>query len=219
MKIITRKYFPKKYIFKNDSSIGEGAELVLAPCTYKSLCEINFKEYFKEIIKQEATSYETGKCGLHVHISDNTSENYALNQIFYYVCASEIVKFSKRADSQLSQWASIGGMPEFRQDKTVIKNSQRYRAVNWTENTLEFRAFRGTLDYRRFKSTLQFIQASQDFLKTVKLPTILRTNILGESKADYNYAKNKLGWQSFRKYLKQVGQYRFLENYLNSQNL
>ena len=195
---LTRKYIRNKYIWKEDGSIGEGGELVLTAMTYQHLRTINFKEYFSELKKLGVTSYEGGKCGLHVHISDNSLDNYYKHALFYSMNRALLKKFSQRSDAQLEQWCN------FETPKRNQKNSTRYRAVNLLDNTLEFRIFRGTIDYKRFKCSLLFVESLNNFLKTKSIK-------LMES--------NPPRWKDFISYLQNRNQYDYLLSYLKFKDL
>jgi hypothetical protein len=195
---ITRKYLNKKYIWKEDGSIGEGGELVLTPMTYSHLKTINFKEYFKELKEHGVTSYEGGQCGLHVHISENSLDNYYKHALFYSMNQAYLKKFSQRTQSQLSKWCA------FETPNRGSGNHDRYRAVNRTSDTLEFRIFRGTIDYRRFKCSLLFVESLNNFLRTKPIR-------LMEQKPPT--------WKDFVVYLRNRGQYSYLVKYLEFKEL
>lgn len=74
----------------------------------------------------------------------------------------ELLKFSRRTQSQLDQWAARYGYKE--QPREILDHAKkgngrgRYASVNLqNENTIEFRIFRGTLKYNTLIATLQLV--------------------------------------------------------------
>ena len=74
----------------------------------------------------------------------------------------ELLKFSRRTQSQLNRWASRYGYKD--QPQAILDHAKkgchagRYTCVNLTnEDTIEFRIFRGTLKYNTLIATLQLI--------------------------------------------------------------
>ena len=75
---------------------------------------------------------------------------------------NELLRFSRRTQRQMEQWAARYGRKD--DPKAVLdhaKNNQfeRYTCVNLTNyNTIEFRMFRGTLKLNTLKATLQMVE-------------------------------------------------------------
>lgn len=74
----------------------------------------------------------------------------------------ELLKFSRRTQSQLDQWAARYGYKEKPRDildrAKGGRHAGRYTAVNLTNReTVEFRMFRGTLKYNTLIATLQLL--------------------------------------------------------------
>ena len=73
----------------------------------------------------------------------------------------ELVKFSRRTQSQLDRWASRYGFHN--SPKELLKRAKggsvgRYACINLqNEDTIEFRIFRGTLKYNTLIATLQLL--------------------------------------------------------------
>ena len=74
----------------------------------------------------------------------------------------ELLKFSRRTQHQLDQWASRYGYKE--QPMEILDHAKkgyhggRYTCVNLTNrDTIEFRMFRGTLKYNTLIATLQLV--------------------------------------------------------------
>lgn len=74
----------------------------------------------------------------------------------------ELLKFSRRTQSQLNQWAARYGYKEHPQE--ILDHAKkgngigRYASVNLqNQDTIEFRIFRGTLKYNTLIATLQLV--------------------------------------------------------------
>ena len=116
------------------------------------------------------TSHQAGTCGLHVHVNRNAfgeteaQQDTVIARILFFFEKNweELLKFSRRTQSQLDQWAARYGYKD--QPKELLDHAKksahagRYTSVNLTnKNTIEFRIFRGTLKYNTLIATLQLL--------------------------------------------------------------
>ena len=116
------------------------------------------------------TSHQAGTCGLHVHVSrlafgeTEEQQDTAIARVLYFFEKhwEELLKFSRRTQHQLDQWASRYGYKE--QPMEILDHAKtgyhggRYTCVNLTNrDTIEFRMFRGTLKYNTLIATLQLV--------------------------------------------------------------
>lgn len=73
----------------------------------------------------------------------------------------EILRFSRRTESQINHWAARYGYKD--RGEEILKEAKhgangRYACTNLTNtDTIEFRVFRGTLKYNTVIATLQFV--------------------------------------------------------------
>ncbi|WP_040658739.1 amidoligase family protein [Oscillibacter ruminantium] len=158
---------------KHDGSLDDGFELVSEPCSLSyHEKEIPWNEVLQEAAHLGYVSHKAGTCGLHVHISRNAfgeeeaEQDRYIARILYFVEKhwEELLKFSRRTESQLKRWAARYG---YQEHPTEIldraKNGYsggRYTCVNLTNtDTIEFRMFRGTLKFSTFLATLQMVNA------------------------------------------------------------
>lgn len=115
-------------------------------------------------------SHNAGTCGLHVHVNRNAlgehsaAQDETIGKILYLFERfwQEILKFSRRTESQMNHWAARYGYKN--SAKEILDHAKydsgngRYACVNLTNHdTIEFRAFRGTLKYNTLIATLQFV--------------------------------------------------------------
>lgn len=194
-------------IVTHDGSLTNGFEIVFTPHKYQSFRKLNFKHILKEISRTQATSHDSGTCGLHIHLERkswfNTSylfkgywyTNADLYQKFYNLLYEDITKLSRRTPEQIANYCTF-----------QTSRGSRYSAVNLTpDNTVEIRIWRGTLNPRRFKANIQFTLAVYDFLQQ-------------HSKALLFGNTDKLK-QVFHDWLAKTNEYQVLVSYCKSKKL
>ena len=156
---------------KHDGSLEDGIEIVTHPMSLAYHMDIMpWPEVIEKSRKLGYTSHQAGTCGLHVHVSRDafgeteTKQNTAIARLLFFVEKfwDELLKFSRRTQHQLDQWAARYGYksePQDILDDAKHKNHRcRYTAVNLTnKETVEFRLFRGTLKLNTFLATLQMV--------------------------------------------------------------
>lgn len=169
------------YIYaKHDSSIDDGFELVSHPCTLDfHTNNINWENGLNELSDMGYESHDTDTCGIHVHMNreqfGNTWEeqDLAIAKILYFIERhwDNVVKFSRRTNRQLSDWANrylskIDDEKSYSPHEVLDyakDDGSRYRAVNLcNHSTVEIRIFRGTLKYSSFMAILQFCDLLYD---------------------------------------------------------
>ncbi|MCC2177077.1 zinc-binding protein [Agathobaculum butyriciproducens] len=114
-------------------------------------------------------SLAAGTCGLHVHISrlafgcTYEQQEAAIARLLYFVEKfwAELLRFSRRTQSQMNRWAARYGIrltPSEQMNHAKNSCAGRYTAVNLTNaDTVEIRMFRGTLKLNTLKATLQMV--------------------------------------------------------------
>ena len=155
---------------KTDGSLDEGLELVTHPMTLEyHLNEMPWSAVLRKAQELDYLSHAAGTCGLHVHISrlafgcTYEQQEAAIARLLYFVEKfwAELLRFSRRTQSQMNRWAARYGMKLTPTDQMChAKNScaGRYTAVNLTNSdTVEIRMFRGTLKLNTLKATLQMV--------------------------------------------------------------
>lgn len=114
-------------------------------------------------------SHKTSTCGLHMHVNrdsfgtDVKKQEECIGRILFIVERfwQELLRFSRRTESQIRQWANRYGYKD--NPAEVLDHAKkgyggRYTAVNITNwNTIEFRLFRGTLKRNTIIATLQLV--------------------------------------------------------------
>ncbi len=156
---------------KHDGSLDEGFEIVTHPMTLNyHINEMPWKGMLTRLKNLSYLSHQAGTCGLHVHVNrDSLGETYedqevCIARILFFVEKhwEELLKFSRRTNSQLNRWAARYGYKD--RPKDILDhakcggNNGRYSCVNLeNSNTIEFRMFRGTLKYNTIIATLQLV--------------------------------------------------------------
>ena len=155
----------------HDGSLDDGFEIATHPMTLDfHLHNMPWEQIVEEAKKLGYTSHQAGTCGLHVHVNRNAfgetevQQDAVIARILYFVEKNweELLKFSRRTQSQLDQWAARYGYKD--QPKELLDHAKksahagRYTSVNLTnKNTIEFRIFRGTLKHNTLIATLQLL--------------------------------------------------------------
>ena len=155
---------------KHDGSLEDGFELVTHPMTLAyHMNEMPWAAVLSEAIQLGYLSHRACTCGLHVHVNRSAfgpaekRQEDVIARILFFVENhwTELLRFSRRSQSQMEQWAARYGRKD--DPKEVLKHAKgssmgRYTCVNLTNfDTIEFRLFRGTLKLNTFLATLQIV--------------------------------------------------------------
>jgi len=182
---------------KTDSSIGGGFELVTQPHTYAKYRDSSVLWDTIETLRKKfkARSWDSGTCGLHIHVSrkafaDGRHTHRFIE--FIYRNSDMMMKFGGRK-STYARFNDAWGFDEF--DKPIftlegkggesLQGGEKYSAVNTLKRaTLELRFFRGTTNTEGVKASLGLVHAMVNY-----------TRELNEAMADW------YDWQEFVDYV------------------
>ncbi len=155
---------------KRDGSLECGMELVTHPMTLDyHLGRMPWDEILDEARSMGYKSHMAHTCGLHIHISRKAfsywhdEQEASIARLIFFVEKfwPEMLRFSRRTQEQLNDWAKRYGAKLTPADQLKhVKNSDagRYVAVNLqNRNTVEIRIFRGTLKLNTLLATLQMV--------------------------------------------------------------
>lgn len=153
---------------KRDGSLDDGFEIVTHPCTLAvHRDEVPWEDAISKLKYLGYTSHDAGTCGLHIHVSRKAfgeteeEQDDAISRVLYFFEAhwDELLRFSRRTQSQLDRWAARYGYSHNPKDiLDKAKDADRYTAVNLkNRRTVEFRMFRGTLKLNTILATLELI--------------------------------------------------------------
>lgn len=156
---------------KHDGSLEDGFEIVTHPMSLEFHQKaMPWAELMKEAVSMGYTSHQAGTCGLHIHVNRNAFgcteglQDACIARILYFFEKNweELLKFSRRTQHQLDQWAARYGYKD--QPREILDHAKkgggrgRYSCVNLrNRDTIEFRMFRGTLKYNTLIATLQLV--------------------------------------------------------------
>lgn len=159
---------------KSDGSLDDGFEIVSHPMTLEyHINEMYWEDVIHEAKKLGYRSHDTSTCGLHIHIGRNElgstydHQEEVIAKIMYFIELhwNEMLKFSRRTQSNMNRWSARIGY-ETTPQKVLNKakeNYNRYVAVNLqNRSTVEIRMFRGTIKYNTFVATLQMVDKIVD---------------------------------------------------------
>ena len=155
---------------KHDGSLDAGLELVTHPMTLDyHRNNMPWEAVLQKALRLGYTSHQTDTCGLHVHVNRSSLGDFwdeqedVIARILFLVETfwHELLRFSRRTQSQMDKWASRYGRRD--DPKDVLHHAKnrcdRYTCVNLTpRSTIEFRMFRGTLKYNTLIATLQLVE-------------------------------------------------------------
>ena len=160
---------------KSDGSLDDGMELVTHPMTLDyHMNQMPWNDVLNEAWALGYKSHQTATCGLHIHISRNAfgdtdiEQECTIARLLYFVEKfwPELLRFSRRTESQMNRWAARYGMklsPAEMIDCAKHSYAGRYMAVNLLNwRTIEIRIFRGTLKLNTLLATLQMVNAICD---------------------------------------------------------
>lgn len=175
---------------KEDSSICGGFEIVTHPHTLKAHRAL-WEEFFAGMPRQGLTSYKSGHCGMHVHVSRASLSELQRRRIIVFLNAPEnkayIETIAQRQSNSYSQLDPNKKIQYRLSDK-------RYEAYNTSNSsTDEFRLFRGTTRKDRFFKNLEFVDACIDFCFETNYPGLTFTAFVAwvEKRANkYRYLHN-----------------------------
>ena len=155
---------------KHDGSLDDGFEIVTHPMSLEcQLHEMPWEEVLHEAVAQGYLSHQAGTCGLHVHVSRKAfgdtydAQDSAIARVLFFVECHwrELLRFSRRTQRQMDQWAARYGYrdrPDEMLEHVKKGSGSRYTCVNLNNcDTIEFRMFRGTLKLTTLLATLQMV--------------------------------------------------------------
>lgn len=148
-----------EYYFENDSSLNNGFEIISQPMSLQywrqrginKIEELIYDLQLEDVI----TSWESGRCGLHVHFNKKEWDKDTQRQLIRFICHNhEYFKMlSGREDFEYCKPPKL-----IRYDLENIRNGDRYLMLNFTNNTIEFRLFRGTLNIDSIKNSINLCE-------------------------------------------------------------
>ena len=198
-------------ILKHDGSLCEGGfEIVTAPCTL-AYHKTKWKDFCADSgAQQHLKSWNTGTCGMHVHITRRAFSPLQLGMMLTFYSCKENKEFIEhiagRGDVQYVRWIN-GKEPrdileddEYRTNKygnyQMLRDSDRYTNVNLSNaNTVEIRIFRGNINRKAIMRNLEFVHAVFMYCKDAGMTNLYYedfTHWVYKNGEQYHYLKEWL---------------------------
>jgi len=142
---------------KRDGSLGEsGVEIVTRPDSIEVHKKM-FAPLFADSPGRALSSWNTGRCGMHVHVSRDALSQLQIGKMLCFVnepaARAFITKIAGRAPCN---WCKV----HKKKISGAKLETDRYTALNVTgKHTVEVRIFKGTLAEAAFLKNLEFVQA------------------------------------------------------------
>ena len=175
---------------KDDGSLNDGFEVVTHPHTLEQY-QTNFNWDFIARLKDDGfRSWNTDTCGLHVHVSrtafgegeidwnspikerDRLILRKQAHELRFmkliYDNQRQVERIAGRSNNHFATFSDKGRLMD--KVKFGTQNNVRYSAIN-TDNdaTLEVRVFKGSLRKERVLSALEFVAASVEYTRDLKV--------------------------------------------------
>ena len=173
---------------KDDGSLNDGFEIVTHPHTLSDYQTAFNWDFVAKLKGQGFRSWNTETCGLHVHVSRTAFGNgvnpwgradreaLILNKQSHelrfmkliYDNQRQVERISGRSNNSYATFSDKGRLVQ--KLKSGYQNDGRYSAIN-TQNdaTLEVRVFKGSLRKERVLSALEFVAASVEYTRDLKV--------------------------------------------------
>ena len=173
---------------KDDGSLSDGFEIVTHPHTLDAYQKEFNWDFIPKLKRQGFRSWNTDTCGLHVHVSrtafgsgDSPWGRADRDQIILkrqahelrfmkliYDNQRQVERIAGRSGNHYATFGDKGKLVE--KVKYGNQSNGRYSAIN-TENdaTLEVRVFKGSLRKERVLSALEFVTASVEYTRNLKV--------------------------------------------------
>ncbi len=153
-------------IVKRDASLEcsggvSGFEIVSTPATFKAHKGL-WKEFF-ENSAQHLRSWNTSKCGLHIHVSRRAFLKPHLGRFVMFInhpaTRDFITELAGRNSGQWSKFQPVS-LKDILKDQFMGRGGSRHVAVNLgNSETIEVRIFRGNVKKAGFFKCLEFVDA------------------------------------------------------------
>jgi hypothetical protein len=189
----TLRLLDRRHVYaKSDSSIGGGYEIVSHPHTLEEHRKL-WPNFFANL-PDGVTSFKSGNCGMHVHISRSHLTRLQIGKMLVFVNAPQnkdfIEKIAQRSGNRYCK------VIEKKLSSALEIDGDRYQAINITNrHTVEVRIFRGTTRSDRFWKNLEFVDAMVQWTRDVSYRDLSAARFV-----EYVVAKQR--------------EYKYLHNYL-----
>lgn len=160
--------------FKYDASLDiNGVEMVSHPATFDWWMNDFPWDGLSQLAKEGAHSYQSGRCGIHIHVSleSFTSSHLMKFLAFHYQNSLVCQAVGQRRSVTYGNWANWlttrPNLVEYAKNKAG--RGSHSSAVTFSDKgTIELRYFRGNLSPERVKKNLQWVEVVYQYTKQVR---------------------------------------------------
>lgn len=211
-------------ICKSDGSLPSGGvEVVTAP---RKLTD-HIKRFKDWVIDSQYKAWNTGQCGMHVHIDSRAFTRMTLGKFIVFINAEDNADFIRKIagrhplrDSQAQSYCAAEGQDAMENPSKALKgkSSNRYYMVNTTclrpteadrlgvryvgernFNTIELRIFRASLKKERLLAQLEFTHAVIMFCRVASMRDLDGVSFLKWLKTTDNRYPHLSDWYGIRR--------------------
>lgn len=172
----------KAFYAKHDGSISSGIEVVSHPFTWAWLKENTtlFLKLFDEWLPEKKYSCsESGRCGLHVHMTKAAFTTAQLYKFMTFMYTSSYTPFVRTISERKSNWnyatfndRDKADLPKCAKNK-YNASGERYSAVNLINgHTVEVRLFGGPPNFKSFIKNMEFLQSLYTFARDFSMKSM-----------------------------------------------
>lgn len=158
---------PSNYcVYKDDSSLQSGFEIVTRPDCPSVHKRIFADALARKSIRETTTSWKSGRCGIHIHVSRAPLSDLWIGRMAVLVHSSKMEKIVGAVAGRYNKsYCAIDNRKKLTSGKKEAYCG-RYDALNTgADNTIEFRIFRGTLHRESFLKNIEFVEATLAYCK------------------------------------------------------
>lgn len=151
-----RQTLPDRYcVFKEDGSLDSSGFEIVTRWDSADVHAAHFRKFFDSEPHRHMTSWQSGACGMHVHVAKSSLTPLQIGKIMCFVNDLDNKAMVVHVAGRESGYATLS--PKKVSD--ALKPDYRRAAINVTPFSAEFRIFRGTLKPAGFCRNLEFVQA------------------------------------------------------------
>lgn len=200
------RLLPSRYaVYKEDGSLADsGFEIVTRPDCPSVHKRIWSSALADPAVRRTTTSWKSGSCGIHIHVSRRPLSDLWVGRIVVLVHSSKMSKIVAAVAGRYNKsYCEIDGRKTLTAGKGT--NCSRYAAVNTChEKTIEFRIFRGTLHRESFLKNIEFVEAVLAYCK----PAVTSNALVDDPASFLQFVKNwRKSYINLYEFLKQKGFY------------
>ena len=161
-----------RYVLENDGSLNDsGVELVTCPYTLDfHQTRFGWDKLLAEVSGIAMSGKGTTACGMHVHVNRKALSALTLGKMLVFVNAENNTRLVRQVAQRDSERWAERYEKSIRQGKD--RNSDKYQAMHLSENTVEFRIFRGNLKPERVLKNIEFVHSVVCYCRAASIQEI-----------------------------------------------